>query len=90
VLIQNILSNDHGEDYLMKIFFATDVHGSEICWKKFLAASKFYDADTLILGGDMTGKAIIPIIAQGKVSCMEKSRWTRWFQPSKIAVITRM
>src|SRR5512137_161911 len=60
----------------MKIYFATDVHGSEICWKKFLAASKFYDADTLILGGDMTGKAIIPIIAQGndtfKVTLLEQ------------------
>ncbi len=49
----------------MKIFYATDVHGSEICWKKFISAAKFYDADTIILGGDMTGKAIIPIIAQG-------------------------
>jgi Icc-related predicted phosphoesterase len=49
----------------MKIFFATDVHGSEICWKKFISAAKFYEADVLILGGDMTGKAIIPIIAQG-------------------------
>ncbi len=49
----------------MKIFFATDVHGSEICWKKFINASKFYETDVLILGGDMTGKAIIPIIAQG-------------------------
>jgi len=49
----------------MKIFFATDVHGSEICWKKFINAAKFYEADTLILGGDMTGKAIVPIIAQG-------------------------
>jgi len=48
----------------MKFYFATDVHGTEICWKKFLAASKFYDVDTLILGGDMTGKAIIPIIKQ--------------------------
>jgi uncharacterized protein len=60
----------------MKIYFATDVHGSEICWKKFLAASKFYGADTLILGGDMTGKAIIPIIAQGndnfKVTLLEQ------------------
>ncbi len=33
----------------MKLYFATDVHGSEICWKKFLAASKFYEVDTLIL-----------------------------------------
>ncbi len=50
----------------MKIYFATDVHGSEICWKKFISASKFYEVDALILGGDMTGKAIVPIIAQGK------------------------
>jgi uncharacterized protein len=49
----------------MKLYFATDIHGSEICWKKFINASKFYEADVLILGGDMTGKAIIPIIAQG-------------------------
>src|SRR5512146_2871803 len=49
----------------MKIFFATDVHGSEICWKKFISAAKFYEVDVVILGGDMTGKAIVPIIAQG-------------------------
>jgi uncharacterized protein len=46
---------------LPRIFFATDVHGSEICWKKFLNAGKFYDAQILILGGDMTGKALVPI-----------------------------
>jgi Icc-related predicted phosphoesterase len=60
----------------MKLYFATDVHGSEICWRKFLAASKFYEVDTLVLGGDMTGKAIIPIIAQGgdeyKVTLLEQ------------------
>jgi len=50
----------------MKLFFASDVHGSEKCWKKFINAGKFYGADILILGGDMTGKAIVPIIAQGK------------------------
>ncbi len=49
----------------MKIFFATDIHGSDICWIKFLNAAKFYEADTLVLGGDMTGKAIIPIVHQG-------------------------
>ena len=47
------------------IFFATDVHGSDICWKKFISAGKFYKAEVLILGGDMTGKAIVPIIHQG-------------------------
>lgn len=47
------------------IFFATDIHGSDICWKKFLNAGKFYNADILVLGGDMTGKAIVPILANG-------------------------
>jgi uncharacterized protein len=47
-----------------KVFFATDLHGSEVCWKKFLNAAKFYDADVLICGGDMTGKAIVPIVAE--------------------------
>jgi Icc-related predicted phosphoesterase len=47
-----------------RLFFATDVHGSEICWKKFLNAGKFYSADVLILGGDMTGKALVPIQQQ--------------------------
>ena len=47
-----------------KIFFATDLHGSEMCWRKFLNAAKFYDADVLICGGDMTGKAIVPIVRE--------------------------
>jgi hypothetical protein len=47
------------------IFFATDIHGSDICWSKFLNAGKFYGADTLLLGGDMTGKAVVPFIHQG-------------------------
>ena len=47
------------------IFFATDIHGSDVCWKKFLNAGKFYKADVLVLGGDMTGKAIVPIIGHG-------------------------
>ena len=47
------------------LFFATDVHGSDICWKKFISAGKFYKADLIVLGGDMTGKAIVPIIHLG-------------------------
>jgi Icc-related predicted phosphoesterase len=47
----------------MKVFFATDIHGSEICWRKFLNAAAFYKADMVILGGDVTGKALIPILS---------------------------
>lgn len=47
------------------IFFATDVHGSTICWQKFINAGKFYGAQIIILGGDLTGKAIVPIVHLG-------------------------
>ena len=49
----------------MRVFFATDIHGSEVCWRKFLNAGKFHKADVLIMGGDMTGKAMVPIVANG-------------------------
>jgi len=45
----------------MKVFFATDIHGSEICWRKFLNAAAFYKADVVVLGGDVTGKIMVPI-----------------------------
>ena len=44
-----------------KIYFATDIHGSEVCLRKFLNAAKFYECDTIIMGGDITGKMIVPI-----------------------------
>jgi uncharacterized protein len=50
---------------LTRVFYATDLHGSEVCWRKFLNAAKFYRANALICGGDMTGKAIIPIVEDG-------------------------
>src|SRR5207253_1643045 len=47
----------------VRVFFATDIHGSEVCWRKFLNAGKFHNADVLVMGGDMTGKAMVPIVA---------------------------
>src|SRR2546426_1971332 len=47
-----------------RIFFATDLHGSETCWRKFLNAAAYYHADVLICGGDMTGKAIVPLVEE--------------------------
>jgi Icc-related predicted phosphoesterase len=43
------------------IYYASDVHGADRCWRKFLGAGRFYDVDALIMGGDLTGKAIIPV-----------------------------
>lgn len=46
------------KEKLTKLFFATDIHGSEKCWLKLVNSGAFYDVDTIILGGDMTGKGI--------------------------------
>ena len=48
----------------VKIFFASDLHGSNVCFKKFINGAQFYGADVLVLGGDLTGKAVIPIAEQ--------------------------
>jgi Icc-related predicted phosphoesterase len=50
------------------IFFATDIHGSERCFLKFINAAKFFSANVLILGGDITGKALVPITRKSGVS----------------------
>ena len=54
------------------LFFATDVHGSETCFRKFVAAARFYGADLLVLGGDLTGKLVVPLVAQ------PDGRWRAW------------
>lgn len=46
------------------IFFASDLHGSNVCFKKFVNGAEFYGANLLVLGGDLTGKAVIPITEQ--------------------------
>src|SRR6187549_300309 len=46
------------------MFFASDLHGSNVCFKKFVNSAKFYGVDVLVLGGDLTGKAVIPIAEQ--------------------------
>src|SRR5439155_18547568 len=48
-------------DRTVRLFYASDIHGSDLLWRKFLGASKFYEADASVMGGDLLGKAIIPI-----------------------------
>lgn len=44
------------------LFYAGDIHGSEKCFRKFVNAAKFYQVDALILGGDISGKALVPLV----------------------------
>lgn len=47
---------------MTRVFFTTDVHGSDRCFRKFVNAAKVYKADALILGGDITGKVMVPFV----------------------------
>jgi hypothetical protein len=49
---------------MTRLFFSSDIHGNEKCWRKFVSAREQYDADVMILGGDLTGKMLQPIIEQ--------------------------
>jgi Icc-related predicted phosphoesterase len=51
---------------MVRLFYATDVHGSEKCFLKFLNSWKYYPVQILILGGDVTGKGLVPIIRDGQ------------------------
>jgi uncharacterized protein len=63
-------------------FFATDVHGSDRCYRKFLAAARVYEADVLVLGGDVAGKGIVPIVRTGD------ERWRIRFQGTEDEIRT--
>lgn len=56
---------------IIRLFFAADAHGSNIVWRKWLSVPKMYDIHIMLLAGDLTGKAILPIVKQedGSYSC---------------------
>jgi uncharacterized protein len=49
----------------MRLFFVTDLHGSDLCFRKFLNAARVYDANVMIVGGDICAKHIVPVLASG-------------------------
>jgi Icc-related predicted phosphoesterase len=49
--------------YDLSILFATDLHGSESAYRKFLNAGIRFKADVLVMGGDVAGKALVPVVA---------------------------
>ncbi len=55
----------------LRIFYVSDLHGSERCFRKFVNGASAYRADVLVLGGDVAGKAIQPItrMAADRYTC---------------------
>lgn len=61
-----LFGNKKGKEKTVRVFYASDIHGTEVLWRKFLNAAKAYDADALIMGGDLTGKAVVPLVQEGE------------------------
>ncbi len=49
----------------LRIFFAADLHGSELAMNKLINAARFYGVKNIVVGGDLTGKVLVPIIKDG-------------------------
>jgi Icc-related predicted phosphoesterase len=54
-----------GGSKISRILFGSDFHGSDVVFRKFISAAFQYQAKTLIVGGDITGKAMVPVTHQG-------------------------
>ncbi len=75
----------------IKLFYATDIHGSERCFRKFINAGAFYGADVLIMGGDVTGKMIVPIVEEAPDRFVaEVFGQTRRFDETELPRITKL
>jgi Icc-related predicted phosphoesterase len=51
-----------GGEAATRLYYASDIHGSEVLWRKFLAAADAYKAEVLVMGGDVTGKVVVPLV----------------------------
>lgn len=52
---------------IRRILFTTDLHGSDIVFRKMLNLAKSIKVDLIIMGGDVAGKIFIPIIADNGI-----------------------
>jgi uncharacterized protein len=55
-------AQEGGGDAPVRLYYASDIHGSEVLWRKFLNAAPSYKAEVLVMGGDVTGKVVVPLV----------------------------
>jgi Icc-related predicted phosphoesterase len=53
-----------GNERWTRLFFTTDLHGSDDCFRKLITAVTMYKADVVVIGGDICGKMVVPIVRQ--------------------------
>lgn len=65
----------------MRVFFASDIHGSTACFGKLVRARDFYKVDVVLMGGDLAGKELVPIVREGM-------QWTASFRGARHELAT--
>jgi uncharacterized protein len=80
-----------GGDAPLRLYYASDIHGTEVLWLKFLNAPKHYKAQVLVMGGDVTGKMVIPLVEDppGVFSGQLFSRKERAESEAELATLER-
>jgi Icc-related predicted phosphoesterase len=72
---------------VLKLFFVTDIHGSNVCYRKFLNALPIYGVDVAVLNGDLLGKVLIPLVekAGGGRECHLMGQYTEMTTADELA-----
>jgi len=60
-----LFQRSRADEPKVSLYYASDVHGSRVCWRKFVNARRFYGVDALIMGGDLCGKGLVPVTQNG-------------------------
>jgi len=80
-----------GGGTVLRLFYASDIHGTEVLWRKFLNAPRYYKAQVLVMGGDVTGKVAIPLAEDppGTFTCTLFGRTERAATVAELDAIER-
>jgi Icc-related predicted phosphoesterase len=69
------------------LYYASDIHGSDRLWRKFVNAGVFYGADVLVMGGDIAGKAVLPIVRRNGGLLARELEGDRVFDESELPAL---
>lgn len=50
---------------MTKFYIASDLHGSMACFNKLMRAKEWYEAEAILVAGDLTGKMVVPVVQNG-------------------------
>jgi uncharacterized protein len=73
----------------LTLYYASDIHGSDVLWRKFVNAGRFYEADVLVMGGDIAGKAVVPVVQRNDGYLARQVTGERELTPEELPAVER-